>query len=623
MPLSLRLLSAIFLPFSASAELVVYYDFEGAAGAVVPNLVADATVDGRIDGALEPDLVSGAPDGASPGAAMWFDGVDDFVDLDIRAGDLGLLDGDFAVSCWVLIGDEVAVVPVMGQGRDTVFDFGFRDLAPRFRTSAAAVDPVEGIFAENYTWIHCAWVSDRGLMSIYWDGERVSEVVLGGNHNNDVCPHIGEIASAFFFEGAVDEFAVFDASITEAQIRFMAEGGRADAVPPAVPRYFTAPFGAGGTWNLYSTLGIEPGVGEPDAWTAQLNAARVPNPLIPSETRLGHLVWLETQEEFGFIRRIAPSFEGFWAGLSDNEAFGTTEGDFVWVGDATNPSPPPLTFTRWNDGQPDDRARNGNDGQDAMQVGGSGGWADYNLGAGTQPQIRRRPAVIEWEVGSALPVPGAEVYSLLPPILPAIETTSPVWVIRIGENDSPLVTLEEAVATLLVQPDIIVNSASPDPEVQVPNANTAVYIRGTIEVEQTGTFDFNVTTDARFALRIGDVSLEESNVSVELEPRRYLIEVVSVSGAGGLDLSLDISSADGGSYLLVAGRPPAAPETPKLDFGNATLLWSGVPGDRYQVEASPDLDAYLEIGLPVIGTRDILEQPVDVDSPRQFFRLEF
>ena len=136
---------------------------------------------------------------------------------------------------------------------------------------------------------------------------------------------------------------------------------------------YTAPFGAGGTWNLYQIVRVS------QTWAKAAETARaMPDPL--GGTGLpGHLVTMGSMGENMFVRRIAAVTE-IWIGLTDSEAYGGHEAGagrskgWVWV------TGEPVTFQNWNRSQPDDWTGKGL-GEDAVCLAGRGKWGDGGSGA--------------------------------------------------------------------------------------------------------------------------------------------------------------------------------------------------------------------------------------------------
>ncbi len=159
---------------------------------------------------------------------------------------------------------------------------------------------------------------------------------------------------------------------------------------------FTAPFGPGGTWNLYQT------VSTPMTWTeARLAAERSMDPL-GKTTKPGHLVCIGSAAENMFVYQ---KVEGFyiWLGLTDSEQHGGKEAGndrnngWRWL------TGEPLTFQAWRSIEPNENEATG---EDAVAMAYSARWIDGPTGADGQRE-HLMPSMIEWETRSLEPVPGA------------------------------------------------------------------------------------------------------------------------------------------------------------------------------------------------------------------------
>ena len=170
---------------------------------------------------------------------------------------------------------------------------------------------------------------------------------------------------------------------------------------------YTAPFGAGGTWNLYQVVRVS------ETWArAAAHAQAMPAPLGGSELA-GHLVTISSMGENMFVKRIGGRPE-VWIGLTDNERYGGHEAGasrtkgWVWI------TGEPVAFQNWSRSQPDDWRGKGL-GEDGVALWTRGQWNDTAIGLDGQEEQTHYFAV-EWEVRAKRPVPGAVA---LPPVLPA------------------------------------------------------------------------------------------------------------------------------------------------------------------------------------------------------------
>jgi hypothetical protein len=126
---------------------------------------------------------------------------------------------------------------------------------------------------------------------------------------------------------------------------------------------FTAPFGPGGTWNVYKT------VSTPMTWTeAQSAAERSVDPL-GKTGKPGHLVCIGSAAENMFVRQ---KVQGgcIWTGLSDSEKHGGKEAGNDQQNGWRWPTGEPLTFKAWRSMEPNDAAT----GEDAVALESAGRW---------------------------------------------------------------------------------------------------------------------------------------------------------------------------------------------------------------------------------------------------------
>lgn len=187
--------------------------------------------------------------------------------------------------------------------------------------------------------------------------------------------------------------------------------------------YLTAPYGPGGTWNLYQARSF------PMTWVeAETSAEAVIDPL-GSSGKKGHLVCIGSAPENMFVYQMVSG--GFiWLGLTDNEKWGGKEaganraGGWHWV------SGEPVTYSAWDDTEPNQY--NGID-EDGVTVGNSGYWSDWPLGVDRQ-QIARHASMVEWETNSKEPVPGAIVVG---PVLPGKWPLDPLAVKTVKSGSGP------------------------------------------------------------------------------------------------------------------------------------------------------------------------------------------
>jgi hypothetical protein len=167
---------------------------------------------------------------------------------------------------------------------------------------------------------------------------------------------------------------------------------------------FTAPFGPGGTWNLYKT------VSRPMTWTeAQSEAERSVDPL-GKTGKPGHLICIGSAAENMFVYQKVQGYY-IWLGLTDSEKRGGKEAGSDRMGGWHWLTGEPYTYQAWRSIEPNENEATGEDG---VAIESSGRWADWPNGADGQVEIRHA-SMIEWETRSPEPVPGA---LKIEPVLP-------------------------------------------------------------------------------------------------------------------------------------------------------------------------------------------------------------
>ena len=157
-----------------------------------------------------------------------------------------------------------------------------------------------------------------------------------------------------------------------------------------------APFGPGGTWNLYQTSI------EPLTWVkAQELAAAAKDPRGGTD-RMGHLVTIGSAAENMFVYQFVEGWY-LWIGLTDNEKYGGREagsdrrGGWRWV-----TGEPLGDFAPWRGSEPNAATEGG---EDAVAVEYAGRWADWSIGAGGEV-AQQHPFLIEWDTQLTKPIEG-------------------------------------------------------------------------------------------------------------------------------------------------------------------------------------------------------------------------
>jgi len=178
------------------------------------------------------------------GEALQFDGSDDYVDVG-NADNLSIT-GDFTFSMWV----NISAYPISWQNMlsklvdDTHAEFNFRyknSTAAQFYfgSGAAAVicnwNPSEDLPLD--TWTHIAGVrKSKTYLKLYFDGvEKRTANITTDAIATDANVTIGRQSNAngFFFEGIIDEVAIFNAALEEEDIKDLMNKGLKESINPS------------------------------------------------------------------------------------------------------------------------------------------------------------------------------------------------------------------------------------------------------------------------------------------------------------------------------------------------------------------------------------------------------
>lgn len=197
----------------------------------------------------------------------------------------------------------------------------------------------------------------------------------------------------------------------------------ATAIPDArqYQVYYTAPFGPGGTWNLYKA--VFQGDNYANAHNIAINATADSTGVsgVAGNSATGHLVSVGSQMENDFVYQItAYSSRGSvntWLG-SDHPDYGGTEAGFskttgwVWPG-TTDPwvyekfSSRPRIAAAINSLTSSGEPNNGGQGENFVEMTSNSFWNDI-----AAPSTTFRRYVIEWDIASATPIAGAATGTL-------------------------------------------------------------------------------------------------------------------------------------------------------------------------------------------------------------------
>ncbi len=558
---------------------LLYYDFEEGSGTTLQNrgtlggtgtLIGsggnERWVAGQVGGALEFDG-GNAPDG-------------DGITTPFTATQLGFTSSTYTACAWVNSAKAAGDNMVFNQtnASSNILHLGIRN--SRAHIGHWGNDLTGNQAIQTGQWYHVVWEYRDGYQRIFVNGNLDNGPTARGVLSNNSAVSIGRSgAASWSFMGRLDELAVFNRSLNLAQIRHLAAGGSPLALPADEitnnPTYHTAPFGPGGTWNLYQLVGAA--ADRPRTWAnAEATAQARPDPS-GLTTVPGHLADVTQRQENFFLARIA-NFQTFWIGLTDNEGYGGSEAGtdsnngWAWTSGAS------YTYQSWNTGEPNNA---GTGGEDAIELSGSTGlWNDHlnglapqDVGAPTQPYV------IEWAVASPVPVPGAQVMpAVFPTNFNARGPGNSAFGVRAVSNNGAVSNIVQAVASVQSGLGTVVeglrqtiNATDPEspgttgiiPRDQTMVGNTAanddaivhVY-RSLLVITQAGTYTFGLRSDDGSGLRIsgqpfttvyGDGVIDirspdtvyrertsgEFRAVINLSAGQYEIEVLAFENAGG------------------------------------------------------------------------------------------
>lgn len=309
-----------------------------------------------------------------------------------------------------------------------------------------------------------------------------------------------------------------------------------------------APFGPGGTWNVYEV------VTTPATFKDAHNAASAKFDPI-NGTIQGHLVSIHSEEENTFVSKNLFPNQNVWIGLSDRAgvAPGASESQITennrtlgwkWT------SGEDFTFQKWGDGEPN----NAGDGEDAAHIRNDGFWNDNGSGYGlnepvADPQSQGESAptmgyVVEYRTQSATPLPGIALGSVLPApgTLNVPAPTTAAWSIRevtgltlAGNSRDTVAKIQSGEGTSHYGQSPVLNRTDPQtnatggPIISDPSepflSNTdaddndiATAAKGRIKVTEAGTYTIQVRSDDGFALRVVGQEFQSVNGNGYIDP---------------------------------------------------------------------------------------------------------
>jgi len=225
---------AFVLVSQASAEIVGYWMLDEGSG----TIASDSSGNGH-DGTLEgdPQWVVGRS-----GKALQFDGVDDYVDIGLGAGDyFSTLNSGFTVAAWINRASTGTNDVIFGAGRNPVGTAaGDNNNGWKLSISSGDVIRFTTLGIQDYTsslgvpvgeWVHVAATFTEGgtEAKIYVNG-NLEQTIVGSSPAN---PADGLYAIGFgatweleFFDGLLDEVRVYDHVLTAPEILAAMEGGK-------------------------------------------------------------------------------------------------------------------------------------------------------------------------------------------------------------------------------------------------------------------------------------------------------------------------------------------------------------------------------------------------------------
>ncbi|YCM42056.1 LamG-like jellyroll fold domain-containing protein [Verrucomicrobiaceae bacterium 227] len=548
---------------AASADLLLYYDFEDGNDAVIENQGSLATAGSlnAVSGAAETLFGEGAPTGASPTSALILNGkLGDLISTNLSAEALSFFkpaasgvqnDGrpsTYTASAWARVdeamtGDHMIFGQVNAAAGGTGFIHdGFR--GNRAHLGHYANDTTALSSIQTGQWVHVTYRVANGSRTIFVNGAKdnvPSAPGAGGLRNSsDIIIGASDGGVNRGFVGALDDLMVFDEALADNQIAYLANGGDPTTLPAPGHTLYTAQTGPGGTWNLYQIVGGFGTSGMGTTWWNAHNAAiTAPDPSgVPG--LLGHLPSIADDKE-NYAVRVISSGGGTWLGATDNDtAFTTparTEGTFFWANATSNSGAPvedSFTYTNWAGGEPNNAvdAANGVTGEDASEMRADGSWNDHRSSipgtgeaeeGGTLTPVMRN-YVIEWDTAAAGPVAGAiQIGPMLPATLPGVPGSGTFSVRRI--SGFPVITslygakqiIENEIGTFTDGKFPTVNFSDPENrgnrgyfggdfpfpgDTNVDDNNFLTIAKGRIVIDAAGDYTFGVTGDDNWALRI-------------------------------------------------------------------------------------------------------------------------
>ncbi|MEO5378687.1 MAG: LamG domain-containing protein [Magnetococcus sp. DMHC-6] len=170
--------------------------------------------------------------------AVSFDGVDDKIEMGTIANLINFTTGSFSISAWVKSASNGSAQGILGFDR---LVSGAEQCAYRFRTngsliyfdvqlnlsSVVSLSSVVNLAGDN-TWHFLVGVRSSNVLYFYVDGVLKSQAACSytmATPSNDAQFRLGVIGTYAFFQGSLDEVAVYSAALSQADIQLRYNGG--------------------------------------------------------------------------------------------------------------------------------------------------------------------------------------------------------------------------------------------------------------------------------------------------------------------------------------------------------------------------------------------------------------
>jgi uncharacterized protein (TIGR03790 family) len=207
-PASAFVVDDAWMPSGASLEH--HWSFEDGSGSTVSDSVGDA------------DLTATGMDASNwrscvDGGCLWFDGVDDYLDVDVEDWD-----GNFTVSQWVWANStslpNYATVFAVSDHAGANASFQHAAFSGEWRLHNNQTHTFGAIEAQR--WMHLVTVFDDGEVRQYFDGVLVNTHQQPAGAVNEIERYRMGVnrAGSTYFEGMIDEVAVWSSALEDWEI---------------------------------------------------------------------------------------------------------------------------------------------------------------------------------------------------------------------------------------------------------------------------------------------------------------------------------------------------------------------------------------------------------------------